>query len=323
MQVETGGLKLGFWDRVKRHRDVRFEDPGQSKLMYRASFPLIEAMGAVFRVSINGEMPESGGCVIGANHADWKDVLLDHELPIVLAGRTTRILAKRTQIDPRAQESERAWDRRTGHDLINEPYESLSPFRKILREGMASYNRQFHPIPVDIEGMNIGALRQVRKDLRAGRMVLINYQGTRRPKDDLDDDKGGLAFVVANFLEKGKLDLPIVLAGLSYTNSKFHPIQINVSEPFHYFDIPRVDGEDRTITISRFLRDKMGQLVVDPRLKPVWELRQLGMSEEQIEEARKRNPDLVSAAWLLKHTPAEDSRTPDEILKEIDSVRFY
>ncbi len=292
--TEPSQLKVSF-------RGLKFEDPHQSRWTYELSKPTFNFFMTLGSATVTNGLPESGPGLVLMNHISGNDVFMAHGLPIATAGRTLRLVARKSLIDLQTQDSEKAIERRAQHDNRNKNYADLSPYGKFKRKMEAFYMSQFDTIMVDIGGGREETQRffgEVMGELMNDHLVGMFFQGTRRPRLDLLDDLEGAAILLARYFPKaanqGK-NIPVYPVGLSGTNGHpFRHIEVNIGHPFYYTDVPKVEEVSRIESARQLIRDRVGELVADPKMKAAWELSKRGLSREAIEEAYQNNPSLVS-----------------------------
>jgi len=317
---ESQPLRISF-------RGVNFEDPSQKRWAYEISKPAFNFFMGLGDASVSGSLPASGPGLVVMNHISSNDVFVAHGLPIATAKRTLRLVARRSLIDLTVQDTQKAKERRNIDDDRDKDYSQLGLKGKIKRKLETYYMSKFDTIMTDIGGQSSREFfAEVMRELMGDHLVGMFFQGTRRPRLDLLDDLDGAAILVTRYLSRasraGK-EIPVYPVGISGTNGHaFRGVEVNIGEPFYSRDVPRIAGVSRIETARNLIRNRVGELVADPKMKAAWELSQRGMSREEIEQVYLRNPDLVSAVELLKLTSDLDRRPPPRILEEIDSIRF-
>lgn len=278
---------------------LHFEDPQQARWTYELSRPMFNCQMWRHSGIVSGTLPKDGPGLILLNHAKSTDVFVAHGLPIALAHRTLRLVARKALIDPRAEESQTRLARRTEQDVSGKRYSQLNPLQKLIRQMNAFYMRQFDTIPVDDLNPQ-AALDEILQELRMGHLVGMFFQGTRRPRFDLMDDQKGAARIIANELPNLGVRVPVYPGGISGTNKGIDHIEVNIGDPFYHDDITYEIGQHRVETARAFIRDKVGPLIVDPKLKPAWELNQMGMNLREIKQAARAGQDLNTLVSQMK-----------------------
>ncbi len=281
---------MGFIERARAHFQTRLEKPAPNILSHHAG-GIYNELAVGRKIQIIGKLDVEGPAVMISNHVESSDpnkVIVACEL---LVQRVPIFWARKTLIEPKAEESKIVKERRAANDDLNAEYHLLPWYKKAWRQVEAWAVREFHPVPVDMGQNSIAAMRATLDLLKNHRLVVIFFQGTRAPKYDLLDVLPGVAFLVA-YLSKNGLDVPVVPISVSGKRSSLRKLVVNIGESLYLKDMPGETDKQRATALEKELVDRVAKLILDPKLNRCWWLNEyLGWSKHRIDDELQKLGD--------------------------------
>lgn len=291
--------------------NLKFHSPNQSRFHYFTSLPVAELIAVITKAEIHGTLPKEGEAIVAANHKKKINAFTMHWFPVHTVGRTIRTFARRTLQDPTADEGEEF------NGLKQESQQDKSLLKSLGEAVEPWYTQGFAPYQVDrglATSATLKAFRDSLRDLRAGHMVGIFPQGTRKTKFDLLE------------MQDGVVDLARISGAPIYPVGLDEP-RINIGKPYYYKDIPQKPGaskEEQKQTAKEFIAGTIAEQITNTGLKAAWLLKnEFGLTMEQIREIHGRNPDLGAAVDILRMSRPSSAEDAWENIEEVDThARF-
>lgn len=237
----------------RRFRGVRLEDPGFRNPIALAAISLTEAASHIWGIEVEGSLPRDGSALLVLNHSYWRDGVVAEYLGI-RAGRTIRVVARDTLINPNLKDEPEVLERiaeKKDEETDDEKNPGLG--KRIGRRVFAkAFVMAGNPVPVHRGKPSREFLEKIDEILESGQMLGVFLQETRTPQNDLSNAMPG-----AGYLAKKFPDLPVYVATITNSKIGLGKLSVKIEDPFTFNSLSP-DGRMKIKDITRHIAGLMG-----------------------------------------------------------------